>query len=163
VLGLHGHRGGAAQRLQVRDDAEDLRIGQADRRLVDRGHPGIESRHDEGVGLVHRLREVLDVAEARLTSFRANGDVGQIREAIRPFGLPDRVAREAEALPFHDLATHLRHLWRAQVCLEHDLRRRLHFLLRHHLADVHVKAGRGDHQRADTDQDGDGHAFVLGW
>ena len=113
-----------AKRLQVRDDAEDLLIGQANRGLVDRRHPRIESRHDEGVRLVERLREIIDVAVSRLARLRPVANPVQVREAQRPTGLPNRVAREAEPLAVHDLATDHDHVGGRQVGSNHGLLRR---------------------------------------
>src|ERR671913_1378986 len=83
MLRLERHRRGAAKRLQVRDHAEDLLIGETDWRLVDGGHPRIESRHDECVRFVQRLRQVLDVAQARDSALRADTDAIQIGEPQR--------------------------------------------------------------------------------
>ena len=71
VRRLKRDRRRAAKGLEVRDHAEDLLIGQANRRPVDNRHPRIESRHDVGVRVVHRLGEVLDIAQARLALRRA--------------------------------------------------------------------------------------------
>ena len=92
----------AAKRLEVRDHAEDLLIGEADRRLVDRGHRRRESRHDVGGRFVHRLGEVLDVAQARDAGLRADIDAREVGEPERP-RLADRVAGQAESLALHDL------------------------------------------------------------
>ena len=91
VRRLQRDRRRAAKSLEVRDHAEDLLIGEADRRLVDRGHRRRESRHDEGVGFVHRLGEVLDIAQARDAALRAGADPLEVGEPERP-GLADRVA-----------------------------------------------------------------------
>ena len=108
---LQRDRRRAAKGLEVRDHAEDLLIGEADRRLVDDGHPRIESRHDERVGFVHRLGEVLDIAQARLAGLRADIDAREVGEPKRP-RLTDRVAGEAEPLAVHDLAADLDHVGR---------------------------------------------------
>ena len=78
VTRLERDRRRAAKGLEVRHHAEDLLIGQANRRPVDGGHPRIESRHDEAVRFVHRLGEVLDIAQAR--------DAAPPREWRRPRG-----------------------------------------------------------------------------
>jgi hypothetical protein len=71
---LERDRGHAAKRLEVGDHAEDFLIGQPDRRLVDDGHPRIESRHDETVRVVHCLGEIFDIAQARFARLRAGID-----------------------------------------------------------------------------------------
>ena len=114
VIRLERDRRRAAKSLEVRDHAEDLLIGEADRRLVDRGHPRIESRHDEGVGFVQRLGEVLDIAQARDAGLRADIDPLEVGEPKRP-RLADRVAGKAETLALHDLAADLDHVGRGQV------------------------------------------------
>ena len=85
----------AAKSLEGRDHAEDLLIGETDRRLVDGRHRRRESRHDEGGGLVHRLGEVLDIAQARDAGLRPGTDSREVGEPERP-GLADRVAGEAD-------------------------------------------------------------------
>ena len=84
VTRLQRDRRRAAKGLEVRDHAEDLLIGQADRRPVDGGHPRIESRHDEGVRFVQRLGEVVEIAQARDALRRATGDSREVGEPKRP-------------------------------------------------------------------------------
>src|SRR5438874_2149847 len=156
MLRLECDRRCAPEGLQVRHHAEDLLIGEADRRLVDGGHARIESRHDEGVRFVHGLGEVLDIAQTRLADLRAGVDSREVRKPQRS-ALTDRVAGEAEPFALHDLPAHLHHVRRRQVAFESDLGRRLNFLLRHHLADVGIKRGRCDDQPADPRNEGDRH------
>ena len=114
VTRLQRDRRRAAKGLEVRDHAEDLLIGKANRRPVDGGHPRIESRHDEGVRFVQRLGEVVERAQARDALRRATGDSREVGEPERS-GLADRVAGPAQALTLRDLAADLDHLWRGEV------------------------------------------------
>ena len=98
------------------------------------GNPG----DDEGGRFVHRLGEVLDIAQARDAGLRADIDAREVGEPERP-GLADRVAGQAESLALHDLAADLDHVGRGQVACQGRLLGRLHFLLRHHLADVGIE------------------------
>ena len=157
---LERDRRRAAKRLEVGDHAEDLLIGEADRRLVDDGHARIESRHDEVLGFVHRLGEVLDIAQARDAGLRADIDPLEVGEPERP-RLADRVAGEAESLAVHDLAADLDHVGRGQVGSDHGLLRRLNFLLRHHLADIGIERGRREDENADPDSVRDRHDVRL--
>ena len=111
---LERDRWRAAKSLEVGDHAEDLLIGEADRRLVDDRHARIESRHDEVVGFVQRLGEVLDLAQARDAALRAGIDPVEVGEPERP-RLADRVAGQAESLAVHDLAADLDHVGCGQV------------------------------------------------
>ena len=160
VLRLQRDRRRAAKRLEVRDHAEDLLIGEADRRLVDRGHRRRESRHDEGGRFVHRLGEVLDIAQARDAGLRADIDPREVGEPERP-GLADRVAGQAESLALHDLAADLDHVGRGQVACQRRSPGRLHFLLRHHLADIGIEPGRREDEGADPDDERDPHDVRL--
>ena len=141
----------AAKGLEVGDHAEDLLIGEADRRLVDDGHARIESRHDEVLGFVNRLGEVLDIAQARHAGLRADIDIREVGEPERALRLADRVAGKAESLAVHDLAAHLGHVGRGQVGSDHSLLRRQNFLLRHHLADIGIERRRREDENADPD------------
>ena len=139
----------AAKRLQVCDDDQDLLIGEADRRLVDDGHSWVESLDDIAVGFVDRLREVLDITQARNAGGRATGDPAEVGESEHP-GLADRVAGHAQALTPRDFAADLDHLGRGEVGADQDLLRRLNFVLRHHLADVGIERGRREDESADS-------------
>ena len=149
VTRLERDRRRAAKGLEVRDHAEDLLIGQANRRPVDSGHPRIESRHDEGVRFVHRLGEVVDIAQARDALRRATGDPREVGEPKRP-GLADRVAGPAQALSLRDPAANLHHFGRGEVGADDDLLGRLNFALRHHLADVAIERGGREDESADS-------------
>ena len=150
VRRLQRDRRRAAKRLEGRDHAEDLLIGEADRRLVDGGHRRRESRHDEGGGFVHRLGQVLDIAQARDAALRPGADSPEVGEPERA-GLADRVAGQAESFALHDPAADLDHVGRGHVASESRLLGRLHFLLRHHLADIGIEPGRREDERADPD------------
>ena len=150
VSRLHCDRRRAAKRLKGRDHAEDLLIGQADRRLVDGGHRRRESRHDEGGGLVHRLGQVVDIAEPRDAVARPGTDSPEVGEPERA-GLADRVAGQADSLARHDLLADLHHLGRGHVASQGGLLRRLNFFLRHHLADIGIEPCRRKDESADTD------------
>jgi hypothetical protein len=146
----------AAQRLQLRDDAEDFVVGEAERRLVHRRHRRREPGHDEGGGLVERLRQVLDVAQPGDAGLGPIADARQIGEAQRP-ALADGVAGETDAFAVHDLAPDLGHVRGGHVAGQHGVLRRLHLLLRHHLADVGVEARGREHEAADADDVRDSH------
>ena len=156
MTSLERNRRRATKSLEVGDHAEDLLIVEANRRLIDDGHPRIESWHNEGVGLVDGLGEVLDVAQAGDAGLRADIDSIEVGEPERPC-LTDRMAGKTEALAIHDLAAHLDHIGCGQVSSDHSLLRRLNFLLRHHLADVCIERRRRDDQNADSDRVRDRH------
>ena len=158
---LERDRRRAAKGLEVGDHAEDFLIGEADRRLVDDGHPRIESRHDEFLGFVYRLGEVLDIAQAGDAGLRADIDPREVGEPERPLRLTDRVAGQAQSLAVHDLAAHLDHVGRGQVGSDHSLLRRQHFLLRHHLADIRIERRRREDESADPDRVRDRHAALA--
>ena len=152
-----------AKSLEGRDHAEDLLIGEADRRLIDGWHRRRESGHDEGGGFVHRLGQVLDVAQPRDSVFRLSTDAPEVGEPERA-ALADRMAGQTDSFALHDFAADLDHVGRGHVASQRGLLRSLHFLLRHHLADVGIEPGRRDHKSADPEHERDPHdssgAFV---
>jgi hypothetical protein len=150
VSRLHRHRRRAADTLEGGDHAEDLLVGETDRRLVRGQHRRRESRHNEGGGFIQRLGQVLDVAQARDAARRPGADSGEVGEP-EGAGLAERVAGQADALALHDFAADLDHLSGGQFACEDGLFGRLHFLLRHHLADIGIEPGRGEDERADAD------------
>ena len=156
---LERDRRRAAKRLEARDHAEDLLIVEADRGLVDRGHRRRESRHDEGGGLVHRLDQVVDVAQPRDPGLRAAADARKVGEPERP-GLADRVAGQADALALHDLAADLDHVGRVS-CLRGCLLGRQHFLLGHHLADIGIERRRREDECADPGNEWNRHDALV--
>ena len=160
VSRLERDRRRPAERLERRDHAEDLLIGQADRRFVDGGHSRIEAFDDVGVRFVHRLSHVVDVAHSRNAGRCAHGDSVEIGEPERP-ALANRVAGAAESLAFHDLATDLGHVVGGHVASQDGLLRRLHLLLRHQLADPGIEGGRREDQCADPGWKGNGHECLV--
>ena len=151
MLGLERDRRRAAKRLQIRNDAKNLLIVEADRRLVDGRHRWRKSLYDVGGRFVHRLGEVLDVAQPRYPRLRPAVDPGEIGESKRSGGLPDRVAREAESFGFHDLPADHGHVGRGHIASNGGIHRRLHFLLRHHLPDVGIEPRGREDESADSD------------
>src|SRR5688572_5593682 len=81
---LERDRRSPAKTLKGGDHREDLLIGEADRGLIDGRHSRVEARDDVGVGCVQRLREVLDIVQARDARGRARRDAIEVRKTERP-------------------------------------------------------------------------------
>ena len=135
-------------------------IGEAEGRLVHRRHRRREPGHDEGGRLVERLRQVVDVAQAGDAGLGPATDAGEVGEAQRT-ALADRVAGQADALAVHDPAADLGHVGGGHVAGQDGVFGRLHFLLRHHLADIGVEARRREDEAADPDDVRDPHDVRL--
>ena len=124
------------------------------------GIPGLNPGTMKALGLVHRLGEVLDIAQARDAALRAGVDPREVGEPERP-ALADRVAGKAESLAVHDLAADRDHVGRGQIALISNLLRRLNFVLRHHLADIGIERGRREDESADSGDERNRHDNLV--
>src|SRR5688572_4436364 len=78
VARLERHRRRPAETLERCDYGEDLLIGEPDRSPVDGRHSRVEARDDVAIGCVHRLREVLDIRQARFARGRARSNAVEV-------------------------------------------------------------------------------------